>query len=369
VRGSMSADPVDPVDIVRSLNRDVTVLPGNGEFDVITGEPLSPDEINFRVQIDQESAAGFIAVDNRYASLRLEIHQPIVTSDALNYDDDALTIRRPNTALQLPLNLDEPGQQGVVELIRHAVGEFPARVMHHLYAIANDPPNYRRNKFRVSVSDLLDRLGYTRDRRGIHYSANRMRLTRTLYALYLTQISVQGRTAGSGRRKAANYGFVANLLSTVGYLTSENVGELTVQGVFERGLPEIIEVTINPRWYEGVRRDDMTPGREYRLLPKPQALDPRRGRRGPKPGGAHRGQSRTADLLRSYVQRCKENSQARRVVVERRTLLGHAGITNSNISMAVTTLKKALNRLIEEGTLTSFEVKPSKVDELFDLCW
>jgi len=366
----MSADPIDPVDVVRSLNRDVTVLSGDGEFDVITGEPLSPDEINFRVQIDQESAAGFIAVDTRYAQLRMEIHQPIVPSDlpdALN-DDGPLTIRRPNTALQLPLNLDEPGQQGVVELIRHAAGEFPARVMHHLYAIANDPPNYRRNKFRVRVSDLLDRLGYARDRRGIHYSVNRTKLTRTLYALRLTEISVQGRTTGQGRR-SKNYGFVANLLSSVGYLTSENVGELTVQGVFERGLPEIIEIEINPRWYEGVRRDDMQPGHNYRLLPRPPAIAPKRGRRGPKPGGAHRGQSRTADLLRSYVQRCKENSQARRVVVERRTLLGHAGITNSNMSMAVTTLKKALNRLIEEETLTSFEVKPSKVDELFDLCW
>lgn len=366
----MSADPAD---IVRSTNREVTVLPGNGEFDVITGEPLSPDEINFRVQIDQESAAGFIAVDTRYASLRMEIHQPIVPADlpdSLN-DDIPLTIRRPHTALalqQLPLNLDEPGQQGVVELVRHAAGEFPARVMHHLYAIANDPPNYRRNKFRVRVSDLLDRLGYARDRRGIHYSVNRTKLTRTLFALYLTSISVQGRTTGQGR-KSKNYGFVANLLSTVGYLTSENVGELTVQGVFERGLPEIVEIEINPRWYEGVRRDDMTPGRDYRLLPKPPAVEPRRGRRGPKPGGAGRGQSRTADLLRAYIQRCKESTQTQRVLVERRTLLGHAGITNSNMSMAVTTLKKALTRLIEEGTLVAFTVKPSKVDELFELSW
>jgi len=365
----MSADIADSEDVVRSTDGNMTVLPGNGEFDVITGEPLSPDEMRFRVQIDQESAAGFIAVDNRYARLRLEIHQPIVPSDLPGDDDDGpLTIRRPNTALQLPLNLEEPGQQGVVELIRHAVGEFPARVMHHLYAIANDPPNYRRNKFRVRVSDLLDRLGYARDRRGIHYSANRTKLTRTLYALRLTEISVQGRTTGQGRR-SKNYGFVANLLSSVGYLTSENVGELTVQGVFERGLPEIIEVTINPQWYEGVRRDDMQPGRSYRLLPRPPAIEPKRGRRGPKPGGTHRGQSRTADLLRAYVQRCKESSQARRVVVERRTLLEHAGITNSNVSMAVTTLKKALERLIAEDTLSAYTIKPSKVDELFELSW
>lgn len=362
----MSTDTVDVVRPGKHGNQKVTVLPSNGEFDVITGEPLSPEEINFRVQIDQEVAAGWIAVDNTYASLRLEIHQPIVPSETFDIVDDDVRLQRPSTALQLPLNLGEPGQDGVVELVRHAVGEFPARVMHHLYAIANDPPNYRRNKFRVSISDLLDRLGYTRDRRGIHYSANRKQLTRTLFALHLTRVEVT-RRINHGRRKTTHQ-FSAQLLSSVGTISTDG-GEMNMRALFEQGLPEVIEIVINQQWYEGVRTVDGQPGRDYRLLPRPQTVTSVRGRRGPKPGGTHRGQSRTADRLRAYIQRCKESSQAKRVVVERRTLLEHAGITNSNVSMAVTTLKRALNRLIEEGTLSSFGVKPSKVDELFELCW
>jgi len=354
--------------ITRSTDHAVTVLPTGGEFDVITGEPLSPDEINFRVRVDEEAAAGFIAVDATYASLRLEIHQPVVPTEAMSDDGDSWTLRRQNTALQLPLDLDEPGQQGVVELVRHAVGEFPARVMHHLYAIANDPPYYRRHKFRVSINDLLDQLGYTRDRRGIHYSVNRKRLGSTLFALHKTTIEVTRRTS-RGRRGTTTRAFSANLLAAVGYLTSENVGEMNIRAAFEQGLPEVVEVVINPVWYEGVRREDGRPGRDYRLLPRPQTPQSTHGRRGPKPGNTHRGQSRTADLLRAYVQRCKEQSQARRVVVARSALLEHAGITNRNASMAVNTLKRALTRLVEEGTLERFEIKPSKVDEQFELVW
>lgn len=357
----------DSVGVIHSSDQPVTTLPASGEFDVITGEPLSPDEINFRLQIHQEAAEGLIAVDSTYASLRLEIHQPIVPTDGMIDGGDAWTLRRPSTALQLPLGLTEPGQDGVVEMIRHAVGEFPARVMHHLYAIANDPPYYRRSTFRVSISDLLDRLGYTRDRRGIHYSANRKHLTRTLFALHLTRVEVTRRTS-HGRRHTTT-GFSAPLLSAVGYLTTENVGEMNVRDVFEQGLPEIIQISISQVWYEGVRRDDGRPGRDYRLLPRPQATQSTRGRRGPKPGGIHRGQSRTADLLRAYVQRCKEQSQGRHVVLARSALLEHAGITNRNVSMAVNTLKRALNRLVEEGTLHGFQVKPSKVDELIELSW
>lgn len=363
----------DSADIVRSVNQAVTPLILDGDVDVITGDPLTPDEINFRLQIHEEAARGYIAVDATYASLHLEIHQPIVPADleVIDQDPDAdhVTLKRPSTALQLPLalGLGEPGQDGVVELIRHAVGEYPARVMHHLYAIANDPPYYRRNQFRISISDLLDRLGHTRDRRGIHYSANRKKMTRTLFALHLTRIDVTRRT-----RKGRNHetlAFSAPLLESVGYLTRENNDAATVREAFEQGLPEIVEIIISQRFYEGVRRDDGRPGRDYRLLKRPETPRGERGRRGPKPGGAHRGQSRTADLLRAYIQRLKENSQSQRAVVERNALLEHAGITNRNVSMAVTTLKRALNRLIEEGTLSAFQIKPSKVDELFELCW
>ncbi len=356
---------VEIKDVVRVMDQPARMVQTSNAVDVVTGEPLSPDEIKFRLQIDQEAANGFIAVDTTYASLRLEIHQPMVSEDELVHDGASLALRRPSTGLQLPLSLAESGQESIVELIRHAVGEFPANVMHHLYAIANDPPYYRRNTFRVSISELLDRLGYTRDRRGIHYSTNRKRLTQTLFALYLTSVEVTRRTR-NGRGTAA---FTARLLSGVGYLTNQDVGALNVRAVFEQGLADVIEVSIEPMWYRGVRGDDGRPGRDYRLLPYPRSPQPSRGRRGPKPGAPHRGQSRTADLLRAYVQRCKEGAQARHIVVTRDALLEHAGITNRNISMAVNTLKKSLGRLVDEGTLSGFQVKPSKVDELMELTW
>ncbi len=344
-------------------------ISSSSDVDVITGEPLSPDEMNFRLQIDKEAAAGFIAVDSTYASLRLEIHQPIVSGDVLTSDGDAIMmLQRPNTALQLPLslNLGEPGQESVVELVRHAVGDFPARVMHHLYAIANDPPYYRQRKVRISISNLLDRLGYTRDRRGIHYSVNRKKLTQTLFALHLTRIEVTRRSTRG--RRAQTTQFSANLLSYIEWRTGEDVGEMNMRTAFERGLPEVMRIEINSQWYEGVRREDKRPGRDYQLLPRPEAPAPSNGRRGPKPGGTSRGHSRTVDLLRAYIQRCKQ-SQAQRVVVERTALLEHAGIMNRNVSMAVNTLKRALTRLVDEETLTAYQVKPSNVEELFELVW
>ena len=346
---------------------DLPIIPVE-KIDQVTGELLSPDEISFRTQVHEEATRGFIAVDTTYASLRLEIHQPMVPAEHMKGDGETLTLRRPETALQLPLSLGEPGQDGLVELLRHSVGDFPARVMHNLYAIANDPPYYRRSNFRVSISDLLDRLGYMRDRRGIHYSTNRKQLTRTLFALHLTRVEVTRKTS-NGRKRTTTQAFSAPLLSSVGYLTNENVGEMNVKAVFDQGLPEVIEITINQKWYEGVRREDGRPGKGYQLMPRPTTPQSVRGRRGPKPGGAHRGQSRTADLLRVFIQRCKVQSDSSRAVVARTVLLEQAGITNSNISMAMNTLRRALTRLVDEGTLTDFTVKASKTDEVIELLW
>jgi hypothetical protein len=271
----------------------LVTTPSVGDIDVLTGQPLSEIEVEFRLQIQQEIE--FIALDAEYAAYRAAIHQPLSVDENPRLDGQGWTVQRPVTALQLPLpsmDREQNSQESVVELLRHFVGEFPARVMHLLFEIANDPPFYRRPDITISINDVLDRLGYTRDGRGIHYSVNRKRLTTTLRALHLTDVELYQ------RRGKTTKAFSAPLLAALGFTSSnEDVRKMPLREVFARGLPDVVQLSINSIWYKGVRDTEGRPGTNYQLLPRTSLEAPLRKR------GGHRGHSairtgRSVDNLR-----------------------------------------------------------------------
>jgi hypothetical protein len=339
-------------------------LPAVGDIDVLTGQPLTDIEVEFRLQIQQEIE--FIALDAQYAAYRAAIHQPLGDDEFPQPDEEGWSLHRPSTALQLPLipsDRDQRAEEGVVELLRHFVGEFPAHVMHLLFEVANDPPFYRRPDISVSINELLDRLGYTRDSRGIHYSVNRRRLTRTLQALHLTNVELYQ------RRGKTTKAFSAPLLSALGFTSAEeDVRKMPLREVFRRGLPDVIQVSINSIWYKGVRDAEGRPGGHYQLLPRMTVLRTTK-RRGGFAGRAAQRTGRSVDNLRLYVQRCQVSTQSRVMDVAFALLLQEAGITNKNVSQAGVTLRRALDKLVQEGLLTSFRQIQRGATSVMELRW
>ncbi len=341
-----------------------SALPTVGDIDVLTGQPLTEIEVEFRLQIQQEIE--FIALDADYAAYRAAIHQPLGDDEFPQTDEEGWSLHRPSTALQLPLipsERDQRSEEGVVELLRHFVGEFPAHVMHLLFEVANDPPFYRRPDITVSINELLDRLGYTRDSRGIHYSVNRRRLTRTLQALHLTNVELYQ------RRGKTTKAFSAPLLSALGFTSAdEDVRKMPLREVFRRGLPDVIQVSINSIWYKGVRDAEGRPGSHYQLLPRMTVV--RSGkRRGAIAGRGAQRTGRSVDNLRLYVQRCQVSTQSRLMGVALNLLLQEAGITNKNVSQAGVTLRRALDKLVQEGLLTSFRQIQRGATSVMELRW
>jgi hypothetical protein len=329
-------------------------LPVVGDIDVLTGQPLSELEVEF------------IALDAEYAAYRAAIHQPLGDDELPHTDETGWTLQRPSSALQLPLlpvDRDQRSQEGVVELLRHFVGEFPAHVMHLLFEVANDPPFYRRPDITVSINTLLDRMGYTRDSRGIHYSVNRRRLTRTLQALHLTNVELYQ------RRGKTTKAFSAPLLSALGFTSAnEEVRKMPLREVFQRGLPDVIQLSINSFWYKGVRDGDGRPGTHYQLLPR--ATIERAGRRhGLAQGRPAVRTGRSVDNLRLYVQRCQISTQSRLVAIAFASLLQEAGITNRNTSQAAVTLRRALDKLVQEGVLASHRQVQRGATAVMELRW
>ena len=337
--------------------------PEVGDIDTISGQPLSETEVEFRLKIQQE--AEYIAIDAEYADYRFTIHQPLGDDEQGELDDEGWRLERPSTALQLsllPEDRDQNSQETVVQLIHHFVGEFPAKVMHLLFEVANDPPFYRRPDIRVSINDLLDRLGYTRDSRGIHYSANRKKLTRTMLSLYLTKVELRH------RRGKTTEGISAPLLASLGFSTTEDVRNMPFKEVFAQGLADVVPLTINPTWYRGVRSTDNRPGVRYQLLPRTNLeVGPRR--RGAPRGKVQSRSGRSVDNLRVYVQRCQSSTQARQIEIALPSLLQEAGITNRNTSQATITLRRALDKLIAEDLLGAYRQIQRGANAIVELRW
>lgn len=297
-----------------------------------------------------------VAVDKLYAAKATEIHSP-ATNWEMQLGVISAQKRTVTLQMQLPLDYPEDTIDNIIDLIRPYVGAYGARVVHLLYEIANDAPYWRNPLITVDTNELLDRLGAKRDPRGIHRSKNRELLRNVLNAAHGLEIIGEYSTWEGGRpvRKALR----KTVLSLIGAtFDAEESHSLSTEELFERGLPKSMQVRLN--FYEGVRRRDGRLGNQYVLMPRlgdPKAL--------PKAN-----YSATHELLRAYLLfRYRQTGMKSRVLtVTRQTALEKANIHNKNGRMATQTLRKALDRLIAEGTLESFTaVLPSKPHESFEI--
>jgi len=320
-------------------------------FDPKTGKSLDADEMAYRLRIRDEHEQGYVGVDALYHAAQEVIHQPLLDERG-EVVDTAWVLRRANHT-NVRVVVGEMGtlqslegdltaiERAAVAVARMALGNVAADVMKALYQIANDPPNWRRPEFTLHLSDLLDKLGYSRDDRGVHRSKNRQTLSKTLLALHYAHIGVQGVKDGE------NVGFVAPLLASLEYRTREPVAHLTPIEVFEQGLPEVVTVAINQKWYR-LREADGRPAIDYALVPRTELLPPgqrvRSGRR-----------ITPAMLLREHVARYRTEGH---VQMTRAGLLTVGGIKDRNVTHATKTLSRALDTLRDEGTLTTYEPRP-----------
>ena len=207
-------------------------------------------------------------------------------------------------------------------------------------------------------------MGYKRDARGLHYTTARRRLTRTLLALRHLDIQVVRR--GTNRRgNKTTQGFSSSLLTYVGFETTENTRDMTLQEIFAQGLPEVVALSISSAWYAGVRHhSDLRPGTSFKLLPrpgteaKPSTSPVRRGRR-----------PRSMEMLRPYIQHKKEQMSGRSMTVLKATLLEIANITNKNVTEAGKTLCAALDRLCEDGSITDYSVQGGATGDVVRIQW
>jgi hypothetical protein len=253
------------------------------------------------------------------------------------------------------MEADKPFVDNIVDMIRPFVGPFGARVVHLLYEIANDPPYFRNPAITIDTNQMLDRLGLKRDRRGIHRSKNRVRLRDALNAAHALEIVGELTTREDGRpvRKT----FYRTVLSIIGatFDAEENAGLSTVE-LRTRGLPKTLQIKLN--FYDGIRRPDGKLGDQHVMVPR--LASPHRL---PKAN-----YSATHELLKAFLlfRYRQSHPEDRALTLTRETALEKANITNKNARMATTTLRKALDRLVADGTVEHYSpIPPSKRNESF----
>jgi hypothetical protein len=227
--------------------------------------------------------------------------------------------------------------------------------MHLLYAIANEPPNWRRPRVTISLAELADRMGYARDERGVVRDYARKEVSRVLLALHYTHVGLQ-RTA-----EGESFGVMAPLLSHLEYSTRENVADLSPHQVFERGLPDNVTVTIG--WFDSLRDTNGRPQHSYVRTPPP--LYGAAGRRRNFTGVS------TVDNLRGHLIRYQKTVRSGSIELARSVLLSQAGVTNRNVTNATKSLQRALDALVAEGMLSSYGPipLPLRPQELVRLTW
>jgi hypothetical protein len=338
-----------------ALGEGWTILPA----DPLTGQLLDEAERAFRERIRAEAQEGLVGVDTLYLSAHRRIHQPLAGEQG-EVSGDGWILERPNhTTLRVAYSegLEAAALADLaVTIARAAINDFAAEVMLTLFAIANDPPNWRRPQLTISLNDLLDRLGFRRDNRGVHRSDARKKLSTTLLSLHLMHIGVQQRAR---RRGAQSVGFIAPLLSSIAYATHDEIGNLSPIEVFRQGLPEMVSIHINPLWYQGVRQPDGSPGAQYGLLSRADL---------PQRGGRTRGGSRSVAVskLREYLLQYRQavGPDQTHVTVARRALLEITGITNRRADQANASLTRAITSMIEEDLLAGYRPQPLPLDPL-----
>ncbi|HEX2915121.1 MAG TPA: hypothetical protein VH186_30290 [Chloroflexia bacterium] len=335
-------------------------------------EVISPEEMRLRREIEDDARKGLIAMDTVYTVYRPDIHR--FDNEEGTVESGKLVIRRKGGKIELQIPLpgfdnnttvvsadddlpdltssDETALVAVTEVARAALGDYAARVMHLLFEYANDYPHWRTPNVTFSVNEFLDRLGYARDKRGIHYSKNRRYLMRTLVALQTAQIIAERPVYDKG--KTYREVIMSPLLTGIRtfYDNDEEANRhLSTWELFEKGVPgDIIQVRIGPEWYEGVRRSDGSRGNNFTLVPRlgdPRAL-------------TNPSHSRTEDRLENYLYtRYKELKYAKlSITILRSTALDKAGVTTKNVTRATQILQKALDKLQSKGVITDYNPKP-----------
>lgn len=318
---------------------------------IMPGDALVPAEE--QGLIGKES---LVAVDKVYASKATEIHAPPAAWDV---QVGVVTAQKRTVAMQMRLPAELPQQtiDNIIDLIRPFLGAYGARVVHLLYEIANDPPYWRNPLITVETNDVLDRLGLTRDRRGVHYSRNRETLRNVLNAAHNLEIVGEYTTweGGVKVRKAMR----KSVLSLIGAsFDPDETSGIATEELFQRGLPKEMQIRLN--FYEGVRRPDGRLGNQYVLMPR--LAEPKK-----LPKAAH---SATHELLRAYIlfRYRQTRMKSLTLTVTRQTALEKANITNKNPRQATLTLRKALEKLVANGTIEEFSAAlPARPHETFEV--
>lgn len=324
-------------------------------IDEQTGEPIAPEELAYRAEIRNDLAQGIIAVDATYHTQANAIHEPLEPEEdrgSLSVAHEYVISQSNKTMLSIPLPkignvsplLERTDELAAIAIrfARALCGPRGAVVMRELYTIANEPPNWRRPRFTVSISDLSDRLGYARDRRGVVRAEPRKEIARALLALHYTHIAAHRREDGG------TVGRLAPLLAALEYKTKEDVSHLTPVEVFDQGLPDEVTVTIG--WFDSLRTQEGLPGHSFVRVPR-LVEGPARERRGRK------GRSAVGSLRPQIVQ-YRRTVQEGHVSLTKAALLDMANIADRNNSQAAQTLTRALDTLVSEGTLVSYHPKP-----------
>jgi hypothetical protein len=310
------------------------------------------------IPADEQAMIGnetLVAVDKVYAAKATEIHSPPAAWD---FQVGVVTAQKRTVALQMKLPSELPQQtiDNIIDLIRPFLGAYGARVVHLLYEIANDPPYWRNPLITVETNDVLDRLGLTRDKRGVHYSRNRETLRNVLNTAHGLEIVGEYTTweGGVKVRKAMR----KSVLSLIGATFDDGESNgLTTEELFQRGLPKEMQIRLN--FYEGVRRPDGRLGNQYVLMPR--LVEPKKL--------AKASHSATHELLRAYLlfRYRQTRMKSHTLVVTRQTAMEKANITNKNPRQATLTLRKALDKLVANGTLEGYSASlPAKPHETFE---
>ncbi len=339
---------------------------------ISTPRDASVREIEIRQKIAQDAAAGLVAIDAGYALAGHVLHEPLspdetATLAAAPHDADVLVLNRLNRA-RLMVRLDDlrrlsdqesdqSALHGLALIVaEHVGGDEMREFMRKLYVLANDAG--RSGQFTIRMNRLLDLCGYKTDARGIHRSANRLWVSQALLALHFTHVGIAV-TGSDGRRR----GSMGNLLSALEYDAPAEAGDLTAPEIFERGLPDIVRVVINPVWYK-MRDHNGNLIDNPLLVPRGHLLAPPRHR-------VHGGRRSAAATLSQFLLDIRSRLHEEQCLVHfpRRELIGQAGITDRDRYNATKTLTKALRRLVNDAVIASYEptILPVDDDDLIEI--
>lgn len=318
--------------------------------------------------------AGFIAADAIWATNRGQIHRNGARAHFTVINNALSTSPEQGLYIQMPipwLSNEEDGVGLVTEIVRQIFGNEAANLMHLIYQIANDPPYWRTPTIRLSVNEVLDRLGKKRDRNGYHHAENRLWLKKTLLAFASVPISA-GRLVRRKGNERKYESFVAPLISVA---TSFTIKDEQGEGSALEQAPNLaqlwkgnslpgdeITVSINRPWYMGVRGEDGRLGTDYVLLPRLEESKPKKG---------NYNYTRVADALTDYLYLRHRELGGHKfdLPLTRQIIMEKGGITDKNVTQANKTLRKALTTLQERKVILTFspEGLPTKAAEIIIL--